>query len=187
MNDGAVQNRNSRLKGFTGRGVAALKRASFNKATASTGNSIDTVSMLVRMQSALRAKRCAGWHPAAAARLTRRPLTAMAAQSAADAHESFRLAIVGDVHDVWSEADEAALHHLAATGRLDFVLFVGDFGNENVPLVARVAALRLPHAAILGNHDAWYAPHAAPTIHSQLRALNRPMRRCFRQHCNSSA
>eukprot|EP00955_Chlamydomonas_euryale_P107171 365747-Chlamydomonas_euryale.AAC.48 len=35
------------------------------------------------------------------------------------------------------------------------VLFVGDFGNEVVGLVAKIAALELPKAVILGNHDAW--------------------------------
>ncbi|MBD2426524.1 TIGR04168 family protein [Phormidium sp. FACHB-1136] len=62
------------------------------------------------------------------------------------------LAIVGDVHDQWSDADAVALHRLA----VDLVLFVGDFGNEVVDVVRQVAALDLPKAVILGNHDAWY-------------------------------
>lgn len=63
------------------------------------------------------------------------------------------LAIVGDVHDQWSEADALALYRLG----VDLVLFVGDFGNEAVALVRQVAALNLPKAVILGNHDAWYS------------------------------
>jgi uncharacterized protein (TIGR04168 family) len=59
---------------------------------------------------------------------------------------------VGDVHDRWEDADEIALKHLG----VDLVLFVGDFGNESVPVVGHIAQLDLPKAAILGNHDAWY-------------------------------
>jgi uncharacterized protein (TIGR04168 family) len=66
--------------------------------------------------------------------------------------EPIKIAIVGDVHDQWEPADEIALKQLGA----DLVLFVGDFGNEAVELVARLAALDLPKAAIFGNHDAWY-------------------------------
>jgi uncharacterized protein (TIGR04168 family) len=63
-----------------------------------------------------------------------------------------KIAIVGDVHDEWEPADEIALQHLA----VDLVLFVGDFGNETVELVSRLAAIDMPKAAIFGNHDAWY-------------------------------
>ena len=34
-------------------------------------------------------------------------------------------------------------------------LQVGDFGNEDVHTVAQIAALQMPKAAIMGNHDAW--------------------------------
>lgn len=64
-----------------------------------------------------------------------------------------RIGIIGDVHDQWDEADTAALKTL----NLDLVLFVGDFGNESVEVVRQVAALPLPKAVILGNHDAWYS------------------------------
>ncbi len=66
---------------------------------------------------------------------------------------SLLVALVGDVHDQWSEADALALHRLA----VDCVLFVGDFGNEAVELVRQIAAIDLPKAVILGNHDAWYS------------------------------
>lgn len=62
------------------------------------------------------------------------------------------IAIVGDVHDQWSWADTQALVALD----VDLVLFVGDFGNEAIGLVQQVAAVPLPKAVILGNHDAWY-------------------------------
>jgi uncharacterized protein (TIGR04168 family) len=66
--------------------------------------------------------------------------------------QSIKIAIVGDVHDQWEDADAIALQHLG----VDLVLFVGDFGNEAVELVSRIAALDLPKATIFGNHDAWY-------------------------------
>jgi uncharacterized protein (TIGR04168 family) len=66
-------------------------------------------------------------------------------------HE-IRIAIVGDVHNQWEEADAIALHHLG----VDLVLFVGDFGDEAIEVVAKIADLDIPKAAIFGNHDAWY-------------------------------
>lgn len=63
------------------------------------------------------------------------------------------IAVVGDVHDLWDNEDELSLKHLG----VDLVLLVGDFGNEAVEVVRSVAALRLPKAVILGNHDAWYS------------------------------
>ena len=63
-----------------------------------------------------------------------------------------KIAVVGDIHDQWENEDAIALKQLG----VDLVLFVGDFGNESVELVRRIAALDLPKAAIMGNHDAWY-------------------------------
>jgi len=80
------------------------------------------------------------------------PAITSAVSGPKDLPKDLRLAIVGDVHDAWSEADAAALAHLS----VDFTLFVGDFGNENVPVVAAIAALP-DKAALLGNHDAWYS------------------------------
>jgi uncharacterized protein (TIGR04168 family) len=34
---------------------------------------------------------------------------------------------------------------------------VGDFGNEAVEVVRKVAAVSIPKAVIMGNHDAWYS------------------------------
>lgn len=64
-----------------------------------------------------------------------------------------KIAVVGDVHDQWEPADGEALHQLG----VDLVLFVGDMGNESVEVVRAIAALELPKAVILGNHDAWYS------------------------------
>jgi uncharacterized protein (TIGR04168 family) len=63
-----------------------------------------------------------------------------------------KIAIVGDVHDQWEVADEQALCYLG----VDLVLFVGDFGNESREVVSQIAAINLPKAVILGNHDCWY-------------------------------
>jgi uncharacterized protein (TIGR04168 family) len=68
----------------------------------------------------------------------------------------YRIAVVGDVHDLWDEGDEQALKHLG----VDLVLFVGDFGNESVEVVRAISQLDLPKAAILGNHDAWFTATA---------------------------
>lgn len=65
---------------------------------------------------------------------------------------TLQIAIVGDIHGQWERADETALQALG----VDLVLFVGDFGNEDLSVVRQIAALSLPKAVILGNHDAWY-------------------------------
>jgi uncharacterized protein (TIGR04168 family) len=64
-----------------------------------------------------------------------------------------KIAVVGDVHDQWEDEDAAALKAL----EVDLVLFVGDFGNESVDVVKRVASLDIPKAVVMGNHDAWYS------------------------------
>jgi uncharacterized protein (TIGR04168 family) len=64
-----------------------------------------------------------------------------------------QIAIVGDIHHQWDDADHRTLH---AWG-VDLVLFVGDYGNEAVDIVRQISQLNLPKAAIMGNHDAWYS------------------------------
>lgn len=66
--------------------------------------------------------------------------------------QTYTIAVVGDIHDQWSSADEQALMALD----VDLVLFVGDFGNESLPIVRQIAQLSLPKAIVYGNHDAWY-------------------------------
>jgi uncharacterized protein (TIGR04168 family) len=65
-----------------------------------------------------------------------------------------KLAVIGDVHDHWDDDSATALSSLNA----DVVIFVGDFGNENVEIVKKLAS----HPAnnkifMLGNHEAWYS------------------------------
>ena len=64
-----------------------------------------------------------------------------------------KIAVIGDIHDRWDADDAIALKHLG----VDLVLLVGDFGNESVAVVRSIAALDIPKAAVLGNHDAWYS------------------------------
>ena len=87
-----------------------------------------------------------------------------------------RVAVVGDVHGAWSDADAVAMRALEA----DVLAFVGDFGNEAVPVVERISKVgeliaksrgrggggrsgggrsgikKVPGVAVVcGNHDAW--------------------------------
>ncbi|BFM40591.1 TIGR04168 family protein [Synechocystis sp. LKSZ1] len=78
------------------------------------------------------------------------------------------IAVVGDIHDLWNTNDHLALQQLG----VDLVLFVGDLGNESLPVVRSIAALDLPKAVVLGNHDAWYTASSwgrkkAPYDHGQ--------------------
>ncbi|MDG2991104.1 TIGR04168 family protein [Candidatus Synechococcus calcipolaris G9] len=65
----------------------------------------------------------------------------------------FSLAVIGDIHGCWSITDAKLLEGLG----VDLALFVGDFGNEAVDIVAAIAQLSLPIAVAFGNHDAWYS------------------------------
>ncbi|MBE9042863.1 TIGR04168 family protein [Pleurocapsales cyanobacterium LEGE 10410] len=67
--------------------------------------------------------------------------------------EEITIAVVGDVHNLWDDGDAIALERL----NVDLVLFVGDFGNEAVEIVRQIAAVKIPQASIMGNHDAWYS------------------------------
>ncbi len=67
--------------------------------------------------------------------------------------KQIKIAVVGDIHYQWEYEDHLALESL----EVDLVLFVGDFGNEAVEIVSKIASLNLPKAAIMGNHDAWYS------------------------------
>ena len=61
------------------------------------------------------------------------------------------MTVVGDVHRWWRSADSTYLERT----RPDLSLFVGDLGDEDVEIARLVAALPVPKAIILGNHDAW--------------------------------
>ena len=64
-----------------------------------------------------------------------------------------KIAVVGDIHDLWELKDNDALKHL----EVDLAVFVGDYGNEAVEVVRRIAAVDLPKVAVMGNHDAYYS------------------------------
>ncbi|WLT39947.1 metallophosphoesterase [Synechocystis sp. B12] len=72
---------------------------------------------------------------------------------------------MGDIHEQWELAD----HHALQAFGVDLVLFVGDFGNESLPVVSLIASLPIPKATVFGNHDAWFTASDwgrknAPTI-----------------------
>ena len=67
--------------------------------------------------------------------------------------EQITVAVIGDVHNQWDDQDDLALQHLG----VDLALFVGDFGNEAVEVVRKIAAVKIPKAVVMGNHDAWYS------------------------------
>lgn len=73
-----------------------------------------------------------------------------------DQKQAITIAVVGDVHDQWETADNDALEQL----NIDLILFVGDFGNESVPVVRKISEVSAPKAVIMGNHDAWYTASA---------------------------
>jgi uncharacterized protein (TIGR04168 family) len=73
--------------------------------------------------------------------------------SQSDQKHVLKIAVVGDVHDLWEAEDELALRHLG----VDLLLLVGDFGNEAVKVVQAIAQVDIPKAVILGNHDAWFS------------------------------
>ena len=60
-----------------------------------------------------------------------------------------RLAIAGDLHGDWCDADAALLERLAP----DAVLFVGDLSDGDLRLTKAITRLPQPVAVILGNHD----------------------------------
>lgn len=63
---------------------------------------------------------------------------------------------VGDIHGQWDEFDESAIRNLNP----DLVLFVGDYGNEDVVITRRVAQFAATAefgvATVFGNHDSFY-------------------------------
>ena len=71
----------------------------------------------------------------------------------ADIQTTVKIAVIGDIHDRWELTDNDALKYLD----VDLAIFLGDYGNESVEIVRRIAAVELPKAAIMGNHDAFYS------------------------------
>jgi len=86
------------------------------------------------------------------------------------AESATTILVVGDIHGHWRDADTEFLHR----ARPDMVLFVGDLGDEDVDMVRRVAAVQVPKAVILGNHDAWASfskDRPTPQLRDSLAAL----------------
>jgi uncharacterized protein (TIGR04168 family) len=77
-----------------------------------------------------------------------------------------RIAIAGDLHGQWDASDEQLLERLAP----DALLVVGDLSDGNPRIPQRLAALPLPLACILGNHDAGRDP-SGRTLRRQLELL----------------
>ena len=77
-----------------------------------------------------------------------------------------RIAIAGDLHGQWDTSDEQLLLQLAP----DALLLVGDLSDGNRRIPERLAALPLPLACILGNHDAGRDP-SGRTLARQLDLL----------------
>ena len=77
-----------------------------------------------------------------------------------------RIAIAGDLHGQWDASDERLLEQLAP----DALLVVGDLSDGQPRIPQRLAALPLPLACILGNHDAGRDP-SGRTLRRQLDAL----------------
>ncbi len=67
--------------------------------------------------------------------------------------KNVKIAVIGDVHEQWQKEDEQALINLG----VDLVIFVGDLGNESIPVVKQIAELSLPKVVVFGNHDAWFS------------------------------
>jgi uncharacterized protein (TIGR04168 family) len=65
---------------------------------------------------------------------------------------AIELIVIGDVHGLWDDVDARFLEARASTA-----IFVGDYGDEDVPLVERLAAVKTTKAFTFGNHDAWHA------------------------------
>ena len=65
---------------------------------------------------------------------------------------TIELIVIGDVHGLWDDVDASFLEAREATA-----IFVGDYGDEDVALVERLASVRAPKVFTFGNHDAWHA------------------------------
>jgi uncharacterized protein (TIGR04168 family) len=83
----------------------------------------------------------------------------------------FRVAVLGDAHGDFLDGECAVLERVA---KPDLFLAVGDFDNESLEIIRRVASATkdLSGAAhlILGNHDAWRSSRTG-TVSKTLRAI----------------
>lgn len=89
--------------------------------------------------------------------LLTRSRNCLCSSSAADGRRrAAKIVCVGDIHGQWGEGDEMALRSLHP----DLVLFVGDYGNEDLRVTSRIASFAsrvdFDVATVFGNHDAHY-------------------------------
>ncbi|MFZ9849061.1 MAG: TIGR04168 family protein [Vulcanococcus sp.] len=77
-----------------------------------------------------------------------------------------RIAIAGDLHGQWDAGDEQVLERISP----DALLVVGDLSEGQQRIPARLAALPLPLACVLGNHDCGRDP-SGRTLRRQLETL----------------
>ena len=61
----------------------------------------------------------------------------------------FNLAIVGDVHGLWTDLDYLIIEKINP----DAILFVGDFANGDLRVSKKIKNINIPYLCILGNHD----------------------------------
>lgn len=84
---------------------------------------------------------------------------------------SATLVAIGDLHGRWRPADQAYLER----AQPDLALFVGDLSDtEEAAMVEKIAAVDVPKAVILGNHDAWRSIRdrkVTGELHRSLHAL----------------
>ncbi len=79
---------------------------------------------------------------------------------------NLKIAIVGDCHGLWSQADIDILSIL----RPDFVLFVGDISEGKIKKIKEINLLDVPSYVILGNHDRG-SDKTGETLQKQIRVL----------------
>lgn len=92
--------------------------------------------------------------------------TSLEGQDAPHQGRQIRLAILGDLHDQWDQADEDLLMALAPDG----LLVVGDLSHGQARITRLLARLPLPLACVLGNHDCGSDPSGG-ILHRQLALL----------------
>ena len=79
---------------------------------------------------------------------------------------NLKIAIVGDCHGLWSEADVGILSII----KPDIVLFVGDISDGSVKIIKKINLINIPTFVMLGNHDRG-KDSTGETLSKQIRVL----------------
>ena len=79
---------------------------------------------------------------------------------------NLKIAIVGDCHGLWSEADIEILSIV----KPDFVLFVGDISEGKIKIIKKINCLDIQSYVLLGNHDRG-SDKTGETLQKQIRVL----------------